>query len=126
MKDGDEIIVPKFDKSVYVHGEIVRPGAVRFLSSGKISDYINASGGYSRFSNKSQVIIVAPNGEVQRSSVRNLNILSNLSSPEIYPGSLIYVPRDIGKRDGLNLASTIAPIFSSLALSVASVNALDN
>ena len=125
LRDGDEIIVPKFDKSVYVHGELVRPGAVMFSSSNKISDYINASGGYSRFSNKKQVIIIDPNGKVRKASA-SLNILSNLSNHEIYPGSVIYVPRDIGRRDNLSLASTIAPIFSSLALSVASVNALDN
>ena len=45
---------------------------------------------------------------------------------DIYPGSVVYVPRDIGKVEGINLIATLAPIFSSLALSVASVNSISN
>ena len=47
-------------------------------------------------------------------------------SYEIYPGSVIYVPRHIGKVDGINLYATIAPIFSSLALSIASLNSIND
>ena len=44
----------------------------------------------------------------------------------IIPGSVIYVPREIGKLDGLNYASVIAPIFSSLAISLASLNSISD
>jgi hypothetical protein len=39
---------------------------------------------------------------------------------------VIYVPRHVGKIDGVDFYATIAPIFSSLALSVASLNAIND
>ena len=45
---------------------------------------------------------------------------------QILPGSLIYVPRYIGKIDGISLASAVAPIVSSFALSIASLNSINN
>jgi hypothetical protein len=43
---------------------------------------------------------------------------------DVYPGSVIYVPRHVGKIEGINYYATIAPIFSSLALSIASLNSI--
>ena len=45
---------------------------------------------------------------------------------EIYPGSVIYIPRHVGKIEGIALYATLAPIFSSLALSIASLNSINN
>ena len=38
---------------------------------------------------------------------------------DVYPGSVIYVPRELGAVKGLSYASVWAPIVSSLALSIA-------
>ena len=45
---------------------------------------------------------------------------------DIYPGTIIYVPREIGQLDGINYAAVVAPIFSSLALSLASLNSIND
>ena len=42
------------------------------------------------------------------------------------PGSVIYIPDEPAKIDGINLASAVAPIVSSFALSIASLNSLNN
>ena len=42
----------------------------------------------------------------------------------IYPGSIIYAPREIGKLEGIQFTATLAPIVSSLALSLASLNSI--
>ena len=44
----------------------------------------------------------------------------------LYPGSIIYAPRDIGRLSGVQYASTIAPIVSSLAISLASLNSIND
>ena len=49
-----------------------------------------------------------------------------IGNAEIYPGSLIYVPKQIGVAQGINYYATIAPIFSSLALSLASLNSIND
>ena len=53
-----------------------------------------------------------------------LNI--NISETPIYPGTLIYVPRDYQKLNGVQFVSTLGPIVSSIALSIASLNAINS
>ena len=45
---------------------------------------------------------------------------------DIYPGTLIYAPQEIGIVEGIEFYSIVAPIFSSLALSLASLNAISD
>ena len=54
------------------------------------------------------------------------NIFFSGKNVEIYPGSIIYAQRDIGKLSGLSYASAVAPILSSLAISLASLNSISN
>ena len=76
--------------------------------------------------NKVDVVFAAlPNGETQKVSINRLQKYIN-QGYEVYPGSVIYVPRHVGKIDGINLYATIAPIFSSLALSIASLNSIND
>ena len=71
---------------------------------------------------KSSVIIVHPNGESEKAS---LKIFTNNKS-NLYAGSVIYVPRDLKQIDGIELGSVMAPIISSLAISLASLNSISN
>ena len=71
------------------------------------------------------MFIVSPNGETTKVEIDGLRRFVFQDST-IYPGSVIYVPRHIGKVDGINLYATIAPIFSSLALSIASLNSISD
>ena len=48
------------------------------------------------------------------------------TNKQVLPGSLIYVPQYIGKIEGISLASAVAPIVSSFALSIASLNSINN
>jgi len=65
------------------------------------------------------------NGETVRVETNGIRRFVS-QSYDVYPGSVIYVPRDIGKVEGINLYATLAPIFSSLALSVASLNSISD
>lgn len=124
LNDGDKIHIPNFSYNVYVFGEIGNPGAVLFDENDTIIDYINKSGGFTKFSSQDSVFIVDPNGETTK--VRVNGVLKFIDQNfDIYPGSVIYVSRNIGQITGINYYATIAPIFSSLALSIASLNSLD-
>ena len=72
--------------------------------------------------NKDKIIVINPDGQAQ--TISQFTLLSN--GIEIYPGSVIYVPREIGKVDGISFAATFAPILSSLALSLASLNSIND
>ena len=125
LTDGDEIHIPSFSSNVFIFGEVGNPGSVLFKEGDSILDYIERSGGLTRYSSKDSIFIVSPNGETKKTHVSGIRkYLANES--EIYPGSVIYIPRHVGKIEGINYYATIAPIFSSLALSIASLNTINN
>ena len=125
LENDDEIFIPKRTNKVMVLGEINNPGTVLFDSNKNAIDYINLSGGFNNFASKT-VILISPNGEASKINMSKFSIGSYINNTSIYPGSLLYVPRDYERITGINLAATLSPIVSSVALSLASLNAINN
>jgi len=124
LQDGDRVHIPAFSQEIYVLGEVITPGARLYDPSAIARDYINKSGGLGIYGDKKRVVIIAPNGD---SYLWEDSLFSFRQTEfDIIPGTVIYIPREIGKMNGLNYASAIAPIFSSLALSLASLNSINN
>ncbi len=122
LSPGDRIHVPYFKKIVYVFGVVLNPGTQVFVSDMKVEGYIKKSGGFNDYADKSSVIIVHPNGESEKVA---LKLFTN-NKTNLYAGSVIYVPRDLKQIDGIELGSVMAPIISSLAISLASLNSISN
>ena len=122
LADGDKIHIPSYTQEIFVLGEVVAPGARLYQTNLTVGDYISESGGIGAYGDKSRIIIIRPNGNA---NIYTKNIFYKNSS-DILPGSVIYVPREIGKLDGINLAAVVAPIFSSLAISLASLNSINS
>ena len=123
LADGDRIHIPSYPSNVFIFGEVGNPGSVLFKDDINIIDYIKKSGGFTKFSSKDSIFIVSPNGETSKVQIQGLRKYID-QDYEIYPGSVIYVPRHIAKIQGVSFYATVAPIFSSLALSIASLNSL--
>lgn len=124
LQDGDHIHIPAFSQEIYVLGEVLTPGARLYDPNASAKDYINKSGGLGIYGDKKRIVIIAPNGD---SYLWEDSLFGFQESKfNIIPGTVIYIPREIGKMNGLNYASAIAPIFSSLALSLASLNSINN
>jgi len=125
LNDGDEIHIPSYSSNVFIFGEVGNPGSVLFQDDVTMHDYIERSGGLTRYSSKDSIFIVSPNGETKKVHINGLKKYLSQET-DVYPGSVIYVPRHVGKVEGINYYATIAPIFSSLALSIASLNSIKN
>ena len=123
LSDGDEIFVPFFTSDVYVTGDILNPGGRRYASELEPRDYIEQSGGLGRFADSDRIVVIKPNGDAE---VIKAKLFFSYSGSTIYPGSTIYVPRGIGKLEGIAFTATLAPIVSSLALSLASLNSIQD
>ena len=122
LADGDEIIIPYFTSDVFVTGDVVNPGGRRYSTELEAKDYISQSGGLGRFADSDRIVVIKPNGDAE---VIKAKLFFSLSGATIYPGTTIYVPRDIGKIEGIAFTATLAPIVSSLALSLASLNSIN-
>ena len=125
LNDKDQLHIPKMENNVYVFGDVTNPGAVIFRDRLNVDDYINSAGGLAKTADSDLIIIVSPDGSSSLVS-KGISLFGIKSSNDIYPGSLIFVPKDVGKSTGLNFYATAAPIFSSLALSIASLNSINN
>lgn len=121
LADGDEINIPLFTSDVFVTGDVLNPGGRRYNSELKPKDYIEQSGGLGRFADSDRVVVIKPNGDAE---VIKAKLFFSYSGSTIYPGSIIYAPREIGKLEGIQFTATLAPIVSSLALSLASLNSI--
>ena len=125
LNHGDKIHIPTYSSNVFVFGEVGNPGSVAYRDNKTLKDFIKSSGGTTRYAAEDNIFIVSPNCETTKVHISGLKRLLK-QDYEIYPGSVIYVPRDVGKIEGINLYATAAPIFSSLALSIASLNSINN
>lgn len=124
LESGDKIIIPPVSNEIHVFGEVMNQGSFLYDPSLKPSDYLKFAGDLSKVADGKRIIIVDPNGNT-RSLDHNYRFFFGSDVP-LYPGSTIYVPRQLGKLDGIDLATNVAPIISSVALSLASLNSINN
>jgi protein involved in polysaccharide export with SLBB domain len=124
LSDGDRIVIPKLTDQVYVFGEVAQGGAKRYDDSLDYKDYIlSKSGGFTKFADKSGIYIIRPDGSSEQLNQNNFISLGIMPDDlAIYPGSIIYVaPKTV---TNLQNVSMIAPIISSLVLTVASLQSI--
>tara|TARA_Y200000002_G_scaffold59558_1_gene44957 strand:+ start:733 stop:2586 length:1854 start_codon:yes stop_codon:yes gene_type:complete len=122
LEDRDRIYVPSLQKVVYLFGDFKNASNLSYNPGYSAKDYVDAVGGLKK-SAFSELIVIDPDGRTHIYSDKLLNRFSNI---EIYPGSIIYAPRDIGKISGVMYAATVSPILSSLAISLASLNSISD
>lgn len=123
LQDKDEIIIPPISEYIYIQGMVNTAGAFSFVPSYSLADYLNMTGGIKNNADADQIIIVQPNGIT---SLVKRGFLGRYDHERILPGALIFVPEDPGALEGIQLASFVAPIASSLAISLASLNSINN
>lgn len=123
VMDGDEIFIPPLTKQVYLFGDFNQPSILPYNANYKLKDYVKMVAG-KRESARNHFIIVDPDGTSHY--VESHSFLSFRDDADIYPGTIIYMPRNIGKVQGLQFAATVSPILSSLAISLASLNSISD
>jgi Periplasmic protein involved in polysaccharide export len=120
LEPGDLVFVPQKPYSVAVLGEVLQPGNIPFAKGMSASDYVERAGGYTRFADESETILVLPDGSAQRVD----NSWLNFGSERIPPGSTIFVARDVSGIDLHQIIVDTTQIFSQLAVSAASLAVL--
>ena len=118
IKDGDSLYIPEFTNEVYLFGELNDPGTRRYTPGANVKDYINMAGGLAQNAYQDGIIVINPDGTTTLVEYsRFLNLTGN-SKIDIYPHSVIFVPREIAKLDELTKSSYIAQIVSTASLPV--------
>ena len=123
LSNGDEIYIPFKSNVVHVFGEVLNPGSKSYIPGQTVRDYINSSGGLNKSADRDSIILVHANGDAER--IRLNRSVFGKSNPDLYPGSVIYITRDLSDISSLKVFSTISPIISNMAISLASLNSIN-
>ena len=128
VKEGDELFVPETNNVVYVYGEISSEGAVMFSENQGVDYFVDKSGGFKKFADRESIYILHPNGESQLyRSKRNIFENRPKSEMQIYPGSIIFVPRALDDSAPRRLATqAYVSILGNLGIALASLSAIND
>jgi len=66
LRDGDKLVVPQYDPTVRITGEVNNPGSTTFVSGKNGRYYINRAGGYTGSGWKHHAYVIYANGDVKR------------------------------------------------------------
>jgi hypothetical protein len=128
VQEGDELFVPERNNVVYVYGEISTEGAVMYSELKDVEYFVQKSGGYKQFADTKSMYLLHPNGESQLyRSQRSIFERTPKSDIRIYPGSIIFVPRELDDSAPRRLAAqAYVSLLGNLGLTLASLSAISN
>ena len=125
LQDGDKVTIPEFLDHIYIYGEINAEGTVRYKEGADFKYYINKKGGYSPYANKKNVYVLHPNGETTLvADNKNIFMRQRKDNMVLYPGSVIFIPREAAKIPFSVAAQAYASILGNIGVSLASVSVL--
>jgi len=112
LQDGDRLVIPRYNRTVRISGDIQKPNTVAFKDKKKYKYYIEQAGGFGRRARKSHTYIVYQNGTIAKAS-----------KGKIEPGCEIIVPTK-GPKDNTSITqwlgigtsmASLATMFVSIA-----------
>ena len=112
LQDGDLLVVPRYNRTVRISGDILKPNTVAFKEKKDYKYYIEQAGGYGKRARMSHTYILYQNGTIAKAS-----------KGKIEPGCEIVVPTK-GPKDPNSLsqwlgigssAASLATMFVSVA-----------
>tara|TARA_B100002051_G_C16733973_1_gene640006 strand:+ start:133 stop:1884 length:1752 start_codon:yes stop_codon:yes gene_type:complete len=126
LQDEDQVIIPEMVNHIYIFGEISNQGTVLYDENNDVDYYIKKQGGLLDSADKNAIYILQPNGEsIRIESRKNLFMNYNDNKINIYPGSIIFVPRRINseylRRESIQ---AYAAILGNIGVSLASISVL--
>lgn len=110
LQNGDKLIIPQFNNTVKISGDVILPNMVTYQEGKKLKHYIEQAGGYGMNAKKSKTIIIYKNGTVARAKGGKSSI--------IQPGCEIIVPSKIARK-GMSTSEILS--LSSTSASLATV-----
>ena len=112
LQDGDRLVIPRYNRTVKISGDILKPNTVAFKDKEGYKYYIEQAGGYGKRARKSHTYILYQNGTIAKAS-----------KGKIEPGCEIVVPTK-GPKDNASLqqwlsigtaSASLATMFVSIA-----------
>lgn len=111
LREGDRLIVPKYNATVKINGAVMYPNTVAFERGKSARYYINEAGGFSQNARKSGAFIIYMNGRVAKVS----------HGAKVEAGCEIIVPSRIRRRSTPQEIMGMGSSFTSIAAMIATI-----
>lgn len=111
LREGDRIIVPQYNGTVKINGEVLYPNTVGYSKGKSTKYYIEQAGGFSSIAKKSQTYIIYMNGTVAKAG--------HNAKPR--PGCEIVVPSKSINKMSLAETMTLGTSVASIATMIATL-----
>ena len=113
LREGDALIVPEYNNTVRISGDVMYPNTVSFVKGKTLKHYIEQAGDYGESAKKKRAYIVYMNGQVKKATKHDRNLIE--------PGCEIIVPTKQKNEFQLQNILSIATTSASLATMIASI-----
>jgi polysaccharide biosynthesis/export protein len=121
LRDGDQLVVPRFQQEVTVIGEVQNSTSHLYAPGLDRDDYISLSGGMSRRADRKSVYVVRANGSVVSNHGSRW---FDRSTVTMRPGDTVVVPLDAEHMPPLPYWQAVTQILYNVAIAVAAVHSL--
>ena len=113
IKEDDRIIIPQFNNTVRISGNVLYPNTVAYSSGMTVNDFIDMAGGYGFRSKKNKAYVIYMNGTVAKAR--------RFSKGAVQPGCEIVVPKKRDKDSTLQEILSISTTAASLGTMIATI-----
>lgn len=112
LQDGDRLYIPRYNRTVKISGDILKPNTVAFKNKKDYKYYIEQAGGYGRRARKSHTYILYQNGTIAKASKGSVEPGCEIIVPTKGPKD----PNDVTQWLGIGTsAASLATMFISVA-----------
>jgi protein involved in polysaccharide export with SLBB domain len=119
LRDGDELLIPKYEQEVTVIGEVQNVTSHLYKPSLTRDNYIAMSGGVTRRADTGRIYVVRANGSVV---INESSRWYSTSTVQIRPGDTIVVPLNAEHLPLLPLWQAVTQIIYNVAIAAAAVH----
>ena len=113
LREGDILLVPQYNNTVRISGNVLYPNTVTYSPSMTVRQYVQQAGGYGFRSKKNKAYIVYMNGQVARAR--------QMAKGVVQPGCEIVIPKKRDKDGALQEILGVATTATSLATTMATI-----
>ncbi len=121
LQDGDDIVIPKRPQEVLVLGEVYSPGALIYQPGMTVKDYLELTGGYTKFAEDDEIFVVKANGFAFGADTPSVG---NIKKAKLNAGDTIFVPQKMERMATLRTTKDIIDILFKTAVVMATLTVI--
>lgn len=119
VEDGDELFIPRQNRTVSVVGEVQHASSHRFDAALNVSDYLSLAGGFRKRADTDRIYVIRADGSVH---IPRQSRWFSANQQQLLPGDTIVAPVDTEYTKSLTTWTLITQIFYQSAVALAAIN----